>query len=35
MATLRSFGLANGSVEQSVCEESLHLRAAMERQKGR
>lgn len=35
MATLRSFGLANGSMELSICEESRHLQEAMERQKGR
>lgn len=34
MATLRSFGLASGSTEQSICEESRHLQEAMERQKG-
>uniref|UniRef100_H3CZV8 Cytochrome P450, family 2, subfamily N, polypeptide 13 n=1 Tax=Tetraodon nigroviridis TaxID=99883 RepID=H3CZV8_TETNG len=34
MATLRSFGLAKGSVEQSICEESRHLQEAMERQRG-
>uniref|UniRef100_H2VD54 Cytochrome P450, family 2, subfamily N, polypeptide 13 n=1 Tax=Takifugu rubripes TaxID=31033 RepID=H2VD54_TAKRU len=34
MATLRSFGLANGSMELSICEESRHLQEAMERQKG-
>lgn len=34
MATLRTFGLANSSMEQSICEESRHLQEAMEKEKG-
>ncbi|XP_054459002.1 uncharacterized protein LOC129094767 [Anoplopoma fimbria] len=34
MATLRTFGLAKSSMEQSICEESLHLQEAMEKEKG-
>lgn len=34
MATLRSFGLAKGSTEQSICEESRHLQEAMARHRG-
>lgn len=34
MATLRTFGLARSSMEQSICEESQHLQEAMEKEKG-
>ncbi|XP_029988172.1 cytochrome P450 2J6-like [Sphaeramia orbicularis] len=34
MATLRTFGLAKSSMEESICEESCHLQEAMERKKG-
>lgn len=34
MATLRTFGLAKSSMEQSICEESHHLQEAMEKEKG-
>lgn len=34
MATLRTFGLAGSSVEQSICEESQYLREAMEKEPG-
>ncbi|XP_070687746.1 cytochrome P450 2J1-like [Pempheris klunzingeri] len=34
MAMLRTFGLAKNSMEQSICEESHHLREAMEQKKG-
>ncbi|XP_029002913.1 cytochrome P450 2J6-like isoform X1 [Betta splendens] len=32
MATLRTFGLAKSSTEQSICEESRHLQEAMEKE---
>ncbi|XP_067453519.1 cytochrome P450 2J2-like [Thunnus thynnus] len=34
MATLRTFGLAKSTIEQSICEESRHLQEAMEKEKG-
>lgn len=34
MATLRTFGLAKSSIEQSICEESHHLLEAMGKEKG-
>ncbi|XP_019206850.1 cytochrome P450 2J6 [Oreochromis niloticus] len=34
MATLRTFGLAKESTEQSICDESQHLKDAMEKEKG-
>nr|XP_057930410.1 cytochrome P450 2J2-like [Doryrhamphus excisus] len=34
MATLRTFGLANGTIERSICEESRHLQEAMEKERG-
>ncbi|XP_044056766.1 cytochrome P450 2J2-like [Siniperca chuatsi] len=34
MATLRTFGLAKSSMEQSICEESRHLQEAMEKENG-
>ncbi|XP_037626168.1 cytochrome P450 2J2-like isoform X2 [Sebastes umbrosus] len=34
MAMLRTFGLAKSSMEQSICEESLHLQEVMEKEKG-
>uniref|UniRef100_G3PNJ6 Cytochrome P450, family 2, subfamily N, polypeptide 13 n=1 Tax=Gasterosteus aculeatus aculeatus TaxID=481459 RepID=G3PNJ6_GASAC len=34
MSTLRTFGLANSSMEQSICEESRHLQEALEKEKG-
>ncbi|XP_047442830.1 uncharacterized protein LOC125009170 [Mugil cephalus] len=34
MATLRTFGLAKSSMEQSICDESRHLQEAMEKEKG-
>ncbi|XP_041862608.1 cytochrome P450 2J2-like [Melanotaenia boesemani] len=34
MATLRSFGLANNSMEQKVCEETQCLQEAVEKKKG-
>lgn len=34
MTTLRTFGLAKESTEQSICDESQHLKDAMEKEKG-
>uniref|UniRef100_A0A3P8ST11 Cytochrome P450, family 2, subfamily N, polypeptide 13 n=1 Tax=Amphiprion percula TaxID=161767 RepID=A0A3P8ST11_AMPPE len=34
MTTLRTFGLAKSSVEQSICDESQHLQEAMEEEEG-
>ncbi|XP_062280654.1 cytochrome P450 2J1-like [Scomber scombrus] len=34
MATLRTFGLAKSSIEQSICEESRHLQEVMEKERG-
>ncbi|KAL6107460.1 uncharacterized protein ACO6RY_18228 [Pungitius sinensis] len=34
MSTLRTLGLANSSMEQSICEESRHLQEALEKEKG-
>ncbi|XP_059197224.1 uncharacterized protein LOC131977799 [Centropristis striata] len=34
MAALRTFGLANSSMEQSICEESHHLQEAIGKEKG-
>ncbi|XP_068599297.1 cytochrome P450 2J6-like [Brachionichthys hirsutus] len=34
MSTLRTFGLAKSSMEQSICEESDYLQEAMEKRKG-
>uniref|UniRef100_A0A3Q3VUD6 Uncharacterized protein n=1 Tax=Mola mola TaxID=94237 RepID=A0A3Q3VUD6_MOLML len=33
VATLRTFGMAKSSMEQSICEESHHLQEAMQREK--
>lgn len=35
MATLRTFGLANSSIEHSICEESHYLQESMEKERGR
>uniref|UniRef100_A0A3Q2XZX3 Cytochrome P450, family 2, subfamily N, polypeptide 13 n=1 Tax=Hippocampus comes TaxID=109280 RepID=A0A3Q2XZX3_HIPCM len=34
MGMLRTFGLANGTLERSICQESQHLQRAMEEHKG-
>ncbi|KAM4548390.1 cytochrome P450 2J2-like [Odontesthes bonariensis] len=34
VATLRTFGLAKSSMEQSICEESRHLQEAMKKEEG-
>uniref|UniRef100_A0A8C5DHL1 Cytochrome P450, family 2, subfamily N, polypeptide 13 n=1 Tax=Gouania willdenowi TaxID=441366 RepID=A0A8C5DHL1_GOUWI len=34
MATIRTFALANSSMEQNICSESLHLQEAMEKEEG-
>ncbi|XP_012721842.2 cytochrome P450 2J6 [Fundulus heteroclitus] len=35
MATLRTFGMAKGSMEENICQESRHLLEAMEKEEGK
>ncbi|MEQ2178636.1 hypothetical protein GOODEAATRI_016158 [Goodea atripinnis] len=35
MTTLRTFGLAKGSMEENICQESRHLQEAMEKEEGK